>query len=272
MVIKCENIINYMNEIAPEYLGVSWDNIGLLVGNNKSIIKKVLIALDATDSVIDEAIENKIDLIITHHPLMINHIKRVTNETLNGKLYKLIQNNIGLYSAHTNFDSATNGINDILVKLFGIKDVKVLDVTYTSNENGENKDYGLGRIGVLEEETTLLEYAKLVKEKLGLSTINVVGDLNRKIKKVALCSGNGSSFFEKAAQLKADVYISGDVKYHDALKALEMSMCWIDGTHYATENIAMPILKQYLEDKAKSENWEVEFINSKINGQPFKTV
>lgn len=265
MAVECKEIVDYMNEIAPEYLAESWDNVGLLVGDKNSIIKKVLVALDCIDSVIDEAIQIEANLIITHHPMIFKSIKRVNADTLNGRIYKLIKNNISLYSAHTNLDVAFGGTNDILADKLEILSTKVLDITLE-----DSKKYGLGRIGTLKKETTFLEYAQKVKQILKLSSMNVVGDMNKKIKTVALCTGSGSEYLVKAYEMGADLYISGDVKFHDAQKAQELGICWIDATHYASENIAMPTLKDYLEKQSKLKNWQIEILVSNIDGQPFK--
>lgn len=272
MAVICEKIIDYMNEIAPEYLAEPWDNVGLLVGDKKSEIEKVLVALDAIDDVIDEAIDIGANLILTHHPISLNAVKKVNSDTIGGKVYKLIKNNISVYSAHTNFDVAFGGTNDILAEKLGIKDLDVLEKTYTLNTESGVRNYGIGRIGTLETEKSFLDYIADVKKVLGLSYVNIVGNTSKSIKKVAVCSGSGSSYLETAFKLGADLYISGDVKYHDAQNAKEIGICWIDVTHYASENIAIPVLKQYLENKSKSENWNIEVFKSNIDGQPFSTI
>lgn len=267
MSVECSKIIDYMNELAPEYLAEDWDNVGLLVGNKYSTVKKVLVALDCINSVIDEAIQIGANLIVTHHPLIFKSIKKINSDTLNGRIYKLIQNNINLYSAHTNFDITEGGTNDILANKLGLKNIEILDIT-----NEGSKQYGIGRIGVLDKDITFLEYAKSIKQILNLPSMNIIGDINKKIKKVALCTGSGSEYLVKAYDKCADLYISGDVKFHDAQKAQELGICWIDATHYASENIAMPILAQYLQKQSQLNNWQIEIFVSNINGQPFKNI
>jgi dinuclear metal center YbgI/SA1388 family protein len=257
-----------MEKIAPTHLAESWDNVGLLVGDSNAYISKLLLALDATDEVIDEAIKVKANLIITHHPILFKPVKSVTTSTLNGRLYKLIQNNISVYAAHTNFDIASGGTSDILAEKLNLKQIDVLEPTV----DFENKTYGIGRIGTLQEETTFLDFIKILKEVLGLKRLNVVGDLSKKIKKVALSTGSGSEYLEQAYKKGADVYISGDVKYHDAQIAQELGICWVDATHYASENLAMPILKQYLEQEFSLKKLDVEIFVSEINGQPFVNI
>lgn len=268
MAIECEKIIKFMKEIAPEHLAEPWDNVGLLVGDKKSIVKKILVSLDATNDVINEAIEIGANLIITHHPLSISHMKKITSSVLGGRIYKLIENNIGVYSAHTNFDVTFGGTNDILAERLGIKNIEILESTYESIENPK-KSYGMGRIGTLESEISLSDYAQIVKSKLNISAINVVGDISKKIKKVAVCAGSGCDYLEMAIKKGADLYICGDVKYHKAKDAEEFGICWIDATHYASEAIAVPVLREYLQSRAEEEQWDIEIVCSKINGQPF---
>lgn len=272
MVVSCIDIIECMNEIAPICLAESWDNVGLLVGDKNSTVKKILVALDALNPVIDEAIAIGADLIITHHPIFLKGLSKINSDTLEGKIYKLIKNNISVYSAHTNFDCAEGGTNDILAKLLSLQNIEILEQTYTINVGSQTKIYGIGRIGLLDKQITLLEFSKFVKQKLGLDNLNIVGDLSKPIKKVALCTGSGSEYLNTAIAKKADVYISGDIKYHIANDAKEIGIALIDGTHYATENIAMPVLKDYLQQKAQLQNWEIEFFNSKLNIQPFQNI
>jgi dinuclear metal center YbgI/SA1388 family protein len=257
-----------MEKIAPNHLAESWDNVGLLVGDRQSYIKKILLALDATDEVINEAIKLDANLIITHHPIVFKPVKSVTATTLNGRLYKLIQNNISVYSAHTNFDIAFGGTSDILAQKLNLKQIEVLEPT----TDFENKTYGIGRIGTLAEETNFLDFIKILKEVLGLQRLNVVGDFSKKIKTVALSTGSGSEYLNQAYKKGADLYISGDVKYHDAQTAQELGICWVDATHYASENLAMPILKQYLKKDFELKKWDMEVFVSKINGQPFVNI
>lgn len=268
MAIKCEKIMKYMKEIAPEHLAEPWDNVGLLVGDKNSTVKKILVSLDATNEVIDEAIQIGANLIITHHPLSISHMKKVTSDVLGGRIYKLIKNNIGVYSAHTNFDVVFGGTNDILAERLGIKNIEILEPAYESLEN-RKKSYGIGRIGILENEISLSDYTEIVKSRLNISAINVVGDISRKIKKVAVCAGSGCDYLEIAIKKGSDLYICGDIKYHKAKEAEEAGICCIDATHYASEVISLPILIEYLQSKNQEEKWNIEIVCSKINGQPF---
>lgn len=268
MLVKCKEIIKCMEDIAPVYLAENWDNVGLLVGDKDSAVSKILLALDATDEVIEEAIYYKADMIITHHPIIFKPIKSITAETLNGKIYKLIKNNISIYSAHTNFDIAFGGTSDILARKLGLCDIQVLEPTAVFDD----QTYGVGRIGELKDCVVFGDFVNTLKDILDIASVNVIGDLSKKLKRIALCTGSGSEYLMKAYHKGADLYISADVKYHDAQMAQELGIGWVDATHYASENIAIPVLKQYLEDQFNLRNYEVECFVSKINGQPFVNI
>lgn len=271
MSVKCKRIIEELNKLAPEHLAEDWDNVGLIIGDVEQEISKILIALDAIPEVIDEAIENKVDLIITHHPFIFQAIKTIrTDNSLGKSIYNLIKNNIAVYSAHTNLDIAYGGINDVLAQLLELDNICILSEFY-SEECSNEKKYGMGRVGTVKTTSTLDEYARFVKDKLGLSNIRIVGQPNLKVNRVALTTGSGISYIHEAVNKNADVYITGDVKFHDAQKALQSGIAIIDAGHYGTENIIVPVIKRYLQ-KIQEQDTELDIILSKVNGDPFKAI
>lgn len=257
-------ITELFNGFAPEYLAESWDNPGLLVGEENAEIKKILVALDATDEVVSEAVEMGADLIVTHHPMIFGSLKKINDSTnLGKKIIKLIRNNICVFAMHTNLDIAFGGVNDELAKILGLKNIGVLAESCMQNDVPN----GLGRYGDIEE-TTLGEFAEKVKEKLGLDGIRIVGEKDRIIKKAGLCTGSGMEFMADAVKKQCDVYITSDIKYHDSQKALEDGIALIDATHYGSENIIVPVIKKFLNEKAPS----AKVFESRVNGQVFKTL
>lgn len=266
MSIKCNKICEHIETLCPKNLTEEWDNVGLLVGDPEQEVQKVLVALDATPEVILEAIKEKVDMIVTHHPLFIPQfsgpIKSITTDSLIGKaVITLVRNNISLYCAHTNLDIATGGVNDVLGNTLGLEKLNLLQIT---TDDGSN---GIGRIGILPEETELGEFAKVVKQRLKLETIRLIGDAKVKVQKVALCSGSGMSMLNIVAESKADVFVTGDVKYHEAQEALAIGINIIDVGHYQSENIIVPVLSKYIEKMGG-----VEVIESRIDGNPFKVL
>ncbi|NLK97913.1 Nif3-like dinuclear metal center hexameric protein [Defluviitalea saccharophila] len=269
MSLTCKRIIEELNKLAPEYLAEEWDNVGLMLGDMEQEVRRILIALDAIPEVIKEAIEEKVDLIITHHPFIFKPIKHIRKDHVLGKsIYDLIQNNIALYSAHTNLDIAFGGTNDVLAQILELENITVLSELDLKSRNSEEK-YGMGRIGTVKRSYTLDEFARFVQGKLKLPNIRIVGESNHIINKVALTTGSGVSYLQDAVNKKADVFITGDVKFHDAQRALQLGIALIDAGHYGTENIIVPILKEYLE-KLKEPEHSLEILTSKVNGEPFR--
>ena len=146
MAVKCSDIINIMEEYANPNLAEDWDNVGLMVGDENRTISKILVALDIDDKIIDEAIEKKCDMIITHHPFIFKGIKSIkASDTLGNRIIKLIKNNICVFSAHTNLDIAINGTSDTFAKLLNLEKISNLF-------EKDNSLVGLGRVGQLEED------------------------------------------------------------------------------------------------------------------------
>lgn len=268
MSLICSEIIDIMEKFAPLELAENWDNVGLMVGRTNKSINKILFALDAVPEVVEEAIKIKADMIITHHPLIFSPVKSITSNTLNGRLYKLIQNDMCVYSAHTNLDITFGGTNDILAYLLMLKNVDVLEF----EKEYQGKKYGIGRIGELEEEIKFSDYIENLKKILNLKKINVTGNLDRKIKTVALCTGSGSDYIDAAYRKKADLYISGDIRFHDGQKAQQLNLCLADITHYQSENIAMPFVKSYIESELQKIKKSADLILSKIDGKIFESI
>ncbi len=264
MSVKCRDIMWLMEDLAPTSYAEEWDNPGLNVGDPDAEISKILIALDATEAVIDEAVEKGANLIITHHPLLFNAIKKINYDKPDGrKIMKLIKNNIGQFAAHTNLDIAKGGTNDRLADIIGLKDVKPLIA-------GPDEGTGMGRYGVIDEDITMGMLAVRIKEALDLDAVRVTGNMSRKVKKIGLCTGSGAEFISEAARLKCDVFVTSDVKYPAAMEALESGISVIDATHYATENIIVPVLAAYLKKKLENRGIDdVEVIESRVNGQTF---
>ena len=256
-----KDIIEELEVLAPSKLAESWDNVGLLLGSRKQEVKKVLVALDLNEEVADEAIKEKVDLIVTHHPYLFRAIKGLDLDTPTGKVFaKLITNNISLYAMHTNYDIAKGGLNDYLCEGLGIKDTKILDVTTTDNEGNEQ---GIGRYGVLDREMGLNEFIEYVKSYFKIPYVRLTKtDEVSKIKKVAICSGSGSMYIPQAAK-NADIYITGDIKFHEAQMAYSLGIPVVDVGHYASENIALEPIKYAIKNRFP----ECEVIMSTVDGE-----
>ena len=235
---KLKEIIDILELTVPAYLKEEWDNIGLIIGDREAEIKKVIVALDCTESVILEAVSKNADLIITHHPLIFEAVKNIDfNTSLGNKIKKLITNNINLVSLHTNFDKVVGGTSDTVSEFLELSDMK----------NLTDDEFSLGKIGNINS-LTLEEFALKVKDKLNLKSLKYIGDNSKIINKVAVVSGSGADFLYEAKKMGADCLVTSEVKHHIAIDALENDIAIIDAGHFETENIAMKTFCEILKD------------------------
>ncbi len=264
---QVKDIISLMEDIAPPHLAEPWDNVGLLVGSEQASVDKIMVTLDVTDDVIQQAIHEKVNLIISHHPVLFKPIKEIIDTTLTGStLLKLIQNGISVYSAHTNLDKAKGGTDDTLAELLEIQDVSPLLPSSSSAESWGS----LGRIGRLYEAITLDEYLRKVKGALKAEVVDFIGDPARKIQVVASCAGAGGDFVEEARRAGADLFITGEAKYHEQLPILDGDMALATFGHYATEYPAIISLKRRLQNYTHALQWKVDVISSQDYGNRFR--
>lgn len=258
-MIKVNNIINEMELLAPTYLKEDFDNVGLMVGDKNKKVKKVLLALDCTLKVIEEAKKENVELIITHHPLIFKRPSSITTDTLQGKkIIELIKNDISLYSSHTNLDSVENGLNDTIVSILGFDNSKILE------KNKRDDKAGLGRIVSLNESIQLEDLISKIKKSLNINNLRVVKGKD-KVNKIAIINGSGQDFIGKAVALGADCIITGDTTYHFASDYKEMKISILDVGHFASEQITFFNVMENLKEKFK----DVEFITSTVEEDPF---
>ena len=247
-------IMNIMEEIAPRRLAEDWDNPGLLIGSPAQEIKKILVVLDVTERTVNMAVEVGAELIVSHHPLIFKPLKKIRTDLPAGKLLqRILQKNIAVFAAHTNLDSVEGGVNDVLANRLGLTKIRPLMQT----PGGEP---GLGRIGELEQTTGIDEFVASLKDSLHLKNLRLISGNREKIKKVALCGGSAAEFIDKAAMLGADVYVTGDIRYHDAQHAAELGIYAIDAGHFGTEYPIVDELTKKLKADCKSASLAVEII------------
>ncbi len=372
-MVQVKDIMAVMEKLAPQKLAESWDRVGLAVGDPSHKAEKILVALDVTKEVIDEAIAQNVDMIVTHHPMLLfQKFDSITKDTpLGNKIFRLIEHGIAAFAAHTNLDIAQGGTNDVLAELIGLQNIGFLEETSaqtlrkivvyvpadhakrvreamchagaghignyagcTFSVRGEGtflplegsnpylgkqgvlekadeirletivpqeltenvlaaalqahpyeevaydiypveqtgKKEGIGRIGTLPEAMEFTAFAQMLKQKLGLTHIRVTGDGKKKIQKVALCTGSGAEFLMPAYRMGAEAYLTGDMKFHEAQKAVEHGICVADVTHYASEVLIVPVLQKALQQAAKEHAWDLEVITSQVDGQTFWTI
>lgn len=254
-MVSVREIHKVIKDLANESLSESWDNVGLLLGDRNQEVSKIMVCLDITTNVVEEAIINEVDLIVSHHPLIFKSIKNLEFGFFKNDIIRdLIKNDIAVISAHTNLDSAKLGLNYYLAKKLLLENMSV----FIPNSNSEEE--GLGRIGNLENEMVLEEFINFTKEKLNLNFVKLVRANNEKIGKVAILGGSGASFINNLPK-DIDIYLTGDIGYHEAIDALELNINILDIGHYA-EKVSKDLLKKYLETLEIAENYEVILANS----------
>lgn len=239
--VSGSQVIEILEQLSPPCFAESWDNVGLLAGCRDQSVRKIYIALDATDEVVDAAVQCQADFLLTHHPLIFSGMKKInTDDFIGRRLVKLMANRISCYAMHTNFD--VRGMAEAAARRMGLTEPEVLAVTY---QDGEKKE-GIGRYGQLPMEMTLAECAAYVRQKFSLDSVTVYGDRERRIRAAALCPGSGKSMVKAAVQAGADVFITGDIGHHEGLDAMAQGLAVIDAGHYGLEKLFVPYLAEYL--------------------------
>lgn len=237
------SIFKYLNSLFPTDTACDFDNVGLLIGDRDAKVTKVLIALDCTDYVVETAIKNSCELIITHHPIIFSPLKSILSNSIQ---YKIIKNNISVISMHTNLDIAENsGVNTCLCNALGLENQKLHIAS-----NG----YAL-RFGTVSP-TSADNFAKLIKSKLGGSVKYIDG--GKEIKSVLVCSGSGGDFIYEAINGGFDALVTADIKHHHFLDAKYSGVSLFDGGHFDTEDVVIEPLKELL----KKESNNTEFITT----------
>lgn len=363
-------LISLFEQFSPKSYAMEGDKIGLQVGDLSRPVKKVMIALDVIEDVVQEAIEKEVDLIIAHHPPIYRPLSKITMDNPSGQLmHQLIKHDITVYAAHTNLDVAKGGVNDLLSDALGLTNSEVLvptfedslkklavyvpaeyhenvkqaigdagagsignysHCTFSISGKGEFKpledaspfigeknkiesvsevkieavfpasleknilramkkahpyeevaydifdmnvkgeELGLGRIGKITE-TTLADFANTVKKALEVDTVRVVGDLQAKVKKVAVLGGDGNKYFSHAIRKGADVYVTGDLYYHVAHDAQALGLNMIDPGHNV-EKVMKKGIAKVVSALCEEKGYRVEVIHSTIHTDPFQFV
>jgi len=370
---KVIDIAKLMEELAPTELAENWDNVGLLLGDYESLTKKIMVCLDVTRELVDEAVSNKVDLIIAHHPLIFEPLKNIRKNDYQGELiHLLIKNNISVYCAHTNLDKAEYGTDYALATRLGLTEISTLhaeegeqklckiavfipegherevfeamavagaghigkyshcsfstlgigtflpiegtnpfvgqigsiesiketrlemavpnskldnvvnamikahpyeEVAYDVYhlKNRTNK-HGLGRIGILPDKVRLSDFIKHICNHLNIERLDAFGDLDKEISRVAVCAGSGADMAISAKNSGADLFLTGEIKYHKALELKSIGMPVVAAGHYATEATVMYWLTERLQKITFALQYSVEILLPDTVTEPFHTL
>lgn len=247
MSTTVRDIYAFIDSIAPFRTQESWDNSGFLVGDVSKEVKKVAVCLDVTHDTLAQADAFGADLLVSHHPVIFHPMKGMREQTPGTEaiVYDAIRKDIAVLSAHTCWDMAEGGVNDVLATLVGLEDIEGI----VPDENGNC----MLRKGTLKTPVPAEEYADVVAEALGTLVRMTLPE--KMIRTVAVCGGSGASFLPDLADLDVDAFITGDAKHNDFLDSIDYDISLLAAGHYETETVSMPVLLELL----KTEFPEVEY-------------
>jgi len=263
------DLLEVLDSFAPQRLAEQWDNVGLLVGSPHSSAGSILIGLDPTIALVEEAVAVGAKTIITHHPVIFKPLPAIDTSSPTGRLLqKALAHDISIIGCHTNLDSATDGVNAVLAELLGLESLSPL----MPAENQQEENTGLGRIGRYRSPLGTEEFLRRLFQVLQLETVNIAGAMPEQITTVAVCGGSGSDLAPVAYARGADVYLTAEVKHAMAVWAKETGFAVIDGTHYATEKPATTQLAKKLGQAAAEGGWEIDIKLTETEVPPFVSV
>jgi dinuclear metal center YbgI/SA1388 family protein len=235
------DVVAALERIAPERLAAEWDAVGLLVAPREPDVRRVLTCLTLTPEVAAEAVRERIDLVITHHPLPFRPIGRLTPETGTGRvLLTLVGAGCGVWSSHTAWDSAAGGINDQLAALAGLAEARPL------TPDAVDPAVGFGRVGSAAARVTVAGLARQVAEPLGATGVQIVGDRDRPAGRVGIVCGSGGDLVAQVAAAGCSTLVTGELKLHQASEARAADLAVVAVGHHPSEHFAMAELGRRL--------------------------
>lgn len=253
-MLRVKDIIEELERFAPPALAEPWDNVGLMVGNLDQRVTTVFVCLDVTSDNVQRAIDCGADLIVSHHPLIFTSVNRIVEQDISGSILRnLIRHDISVYSAHTNLDHADGGMNDVLAEQLDLTEIRRFREDECTDGMGKPLD-NIGRVGKLTMPMEMEDFVEFVRSTLGCRSIRSVGSPDDVIQTVALCSGAGGSGIYSAYHAGADVYVTSEVKHHEAQLAFELGINVIDAGHFETENTICSFMTEFLESKFEELN------------------
>ncbi len=261
--MKIKEIVSALEQFAPLPLQEGYDNAGLQIGLTEAEVTGALLCLDVTEAVLDEAIALGYNLVIAHHPLIFHGVKSLTGKDYVERcVLKAIKNDIALYAAHTNLDNAPGGVNFKMAEKIGLTNVRVLE---PKGGAWDEETTGIGVIGTLEEAETETEFLKRIKRTFEVGCVKHNKLMGREIRTVALCGGSGSFLIPNAVQARADVFITGEIKYHEFF-GHEGDVLLAEIGHYESEQYTKEIFYQLIREMFPG----LPVAQTKVNTNPIK--
>jgi len=262
--MKIASLINYLETMAPLHYQESYDNAGLITGHPDWDISGVMISLDATEAVIDEAITLGCNVVVSHHPIVFKGLKKINGYSyVERAMIKAIKHDIALYAIHTNLDNVyENGVSGEICARLELINTTILSPNLAHDPSG---NVGSGMIGDMQSSMEMSAFLQYIKKKMQVSTLKHTKQLDRPVKKVAVCGGSGSFLLSRAISAQADVYISADFKYHEYFDAEDHLMI-VDIGHYESERFTIDLLYERIRNNFS--NFAAHC--TKINTNPVK--
>lgn len=263
-----EDVLNWLNDYAPFRYMENWDRCGLQVGDPNALLNRVLVGLDPSSKTIEEAEKIQCQCLVVHHPLIFHPLKALREDEFPGNLVmRSVRSGLHIIAAHTNLDAAKGGTNDYFARLLGLASLEPLEVD--PRWKAESLYGGMGRIGFPVLPLSLEELAEMAATNLGISDVRVVGEPSGQVRKVAVCTGSGGSLMEGVIRAGCDVYVTGDIRYHEAQRAVEAGLSLIDVGHFASERLIVPSLAGYLRSRAQDHDSSLEIYEASMERDPF---
>ena len=270
MSTELSQLISHFESLWPLTGAEEWDAPGLVTGESKQKISRVLLTVDVTSEIVEEAVDGGFDLVLAHHPFLLRGTTNASEDTSKGStLAKAIRANLAIYAAHTNADIVAAGVSDVLASALGVKNAKPLLVT-------SNPEIGHGRSGSLAEPMQLGDFARLIAKVLPSTAtgVRVAGNYEQIVSKVAVSGGAGDSFIGAAQASGADVFVTADLRHHPTQDAKEHSlvanspMALIDVSHWASEWLWLDVAAEILSKEFSN----IQFVVSHIRTDPWDFV
>jgi dinuclear metal center YbgI/SA1388 family protein len=235
MQLLLADIVSVLEHLAPPALAEAWDNVGLQIGDPRRPVRSVWVALDPGPDVVGAACSAQVDLLVTHHPLFFHPIKRIAIDTpLGGLIEQALRHGLAIYCLHTNLDAVADGLNHLLARRIGLRQLRPLTVAPGVTASSR---HGIGRIGTLAKAMPLADLAQSVKRQLGAATVRMAGDPGLRVRQVAVASGSGGSLVGDFLKSSAEAYISGDLRYHEVRDIQYARRGVVDVGHFHSEHL-----------------------------------
>lgn len=255
-------IYRFLDKKAPFYLQMSYDNAGFLVGRGEAEVKRLMVSLDITEEVIEEARQAGCQLIVSHHPIIFRPAKSITDSEPTGRcLLALTEKHIAAICAHTNLDAVAGGVNDALAQMLGLTDTVYLE---QDGVDTEGRPYGIGRVGEVSGYPDVYTFAAFVRQRLHADGLRLE-DAGKPVRKVAVGGGACGDMLSRVASHGCDTFVTSDVKYNTFLDARAMGINLIDAGHFSTEDVVCPVLADWL----KTNFPEIQVFRSQLHKEVF---